>query len=187
MCNTSLSEYMAAIRRQDTGAESGDPQAGRHVDRRASTPPTIRWPAPRPTGNNSPSSPWKKLTALSYHWVHDQPDVMAKAMVLANDRLFIAGPRDVVDEKQMSGRSNEKAFQEKMARAGRVAAGRARRLRCRSSPRGRREAGRIQARMPAGLRWSDRRRRQPVHGEPGRLGSLFSAEVSSPLSLPGEG
>ena len=40
---------------------------------------------------------------------------MAKAMVLANDRLFLAGPRDVVDEKKMWGRSNEPVFQEKMA------------------------------------------------------------------------
>ena len=36
-------------------------------------------------------------------------------MVLANDRLFVAGPRDVVDEKKMWGRSNERTFQEKMA------------------------------------------------------------------------
>ena len=35
-------------------------------------------------------------------------------MVLANERLFIAGPRDVVDEKQMWGRSNERVFREKM-------------------------------------------------------------------------
>ena len=56
----------------------------------------------------------EKLSALSYHWVHDEPDVIAKAMVLANDRIFVAGPRDVVDEKRFWGHSNEKAFQEKM-------------------------------------------------------------------------
>ena len=37
------------------------------------------------------------------------------AMVLANDRMFLAGPRDVVDEKEQWGRSNEEAFREKMA------------------------------------------------------------------------
>ena len=36
-------------------------------------------------------------------------------MVLVKDRLFVAGPRDVVDEKTMWGRSNEQVFQEKMA------------------------------------------------------------------------
>jgi hypothetical protein len=59
--------------------------------------------------------PKDKLSALDYNWIHEEPDVMAKAMVLANDRLFIAGPRDVADEKALWGRSNEKIFQEKMA------------------------------------------------------------------------
>ncbi len=56
----------------------------------------------------------KKLTALKYKWENPQPDIMVKAMVLAGDKLFVAGPPDVVDEKQMWGKSNEELFRRKM-------------------------------------------------------------------------
>ena len=59
--------------------------------------------------------PKEKLSALDYRWVHEEPPVMARAMVLAGQRLFVAGPRDVVDEKTMWGRSNESEFQDTMA------------------------------------------------------------------------
>jgi len=59
--------------------------------------------------------PKEKLSALDYRWVHEEPPVMARAMVLAGDALFVAGPRDVVDEKQMWGRSNDPEFKKKMA------------------------------------------------------------------------
>ena len=58
--------------------------------------------------------PKDKLSALDYNWIEEEPEIMAKAMVLANDRLFVAGPRDVVDEKKMWGRSNEEIFRKKM-------------------------------------------------------------------------
>jgi outer membrane protein assembly factor BamB len=65
--------------------------------------------------------PKDKLSALDYHWINEEPDVMAKAMVLAAGRLFVAGPRDVVDEKKMWGRSNEEGFRQKMQdQAGRL-------------------------------------------------------------------
>ena len=65
--------------------------------------------------------PARKLSALDYNWIREEPDVMAKAMVLAGGRLFVAGPRDVVDEKKMWGRSNEEAFRKKMQeQAGRL-------------------------------------------------------------------
>ena len=59
--------------------------------------------------------PKERLSALDYRWLHEEPDVMARAMVLAGDALFVAGPRDVVDEKQMWGRSNDPEFKKKMA------------------------------------------------------------------------
>ena len=58
--------------------------------------------------------PRRRLSALDYNWIHEEPEVMAKAMVLAGDLLFVAGPRDVVDEKRMWGRSNEEIFGQKM-------------------------------------------------------------------------
>ena len=114
MCNTSVSEYRLY-------------SAGKTPTRKVGVPRLEgTWlkglypPGKNPLAANSVN--WKalsqlstdKLSALDYQWIHEEPDVLAKAMVLANDRLFIAGPRDVVDEKQMWGRSNEKAFQDKM-------------------------------------------------------------------------
>ncbi len=69
-----------------------------------------------------PSVDWKrlsrlpltKLSALNYHWIHKKPSVIAKGMVLADNHLFVAGPKDVVDEKEMWGRSNEPIFHKKM-------------------------------------------------------------------------
>jgi len=71
-----------------------------------------------------PSVDWKKLaqlpkeqlTALDYNWQISHPEVVVRAMVLAGDTLFVAGPPDVVDEKQMWGRSNDPLFREKMRR-----------------------------------------------------------------------
>ncbi len=58
--------------------------------------------------------PAEKLTALDYNWQIEHPPVVVRAMVLAGDTLFVAGPPDVVDEKEMWGRSNEPLFRRKM-------------------------------------------------------------------------
>jgi len=114
MCNTSVSEYRLY---------SADKRPARKVGipRLEGTWIKGQYPADNPLAAHTvdwkqlAQQPKERLSALSYNWVHEEPDIMAKAMVLANDRLFIAGPRDVVDEKTMWGRSNENAFQEKMA------------------------------------------------------------------------
>jgi len=115
MCNTSVSEYRLYCADKRPARKVGIPRLeGNWIP--------SRYPTDNPLAAHSVD--WKKLaqlpadrlTALRYHWVHEEPDVIAKAMVLANDRLFVAGPRDVVDEKRMWGRSNEPVFQEKMAR-----------------------------------------------------------------------
>lgn len=59
-------------------------------------------------------NPPEKLSALDCNWINEEPDVMAKAMVLANNRLFVAGPRDVADEKALWGKSNEEGFKAAM-------------------------------------------------------------------------
>jgi hypothetical protein len=38
-------------------------------------------------------------TAVDYQWKMDKPELQARAMVLAGDSLFVAGPPDVVDEE----------------------------------------------------------------------------------------
>ncbi len=114
MCNTSVSEYRLYGADKEPARKVGIPKLeGTWIQG--------KYPADNPLAANSvdwkqlAQQPKEKLSALSYDWIHEEPDVMARAMVLANERLFVAGPRDVVDEKQMWGRSNEQVFQEKMA------------------------------------------------------------------------
>ena len=113
MCNTSLSEYRLYSADKTPARKVGIPNLegtwvkGKYPADNPLAAHTVNW-------RQLSQQPPEKLSALNYHWINDQPDVMAKAMVLANDRLFVAGPRDVVDEKQMWGHSNEPVFQEKM-------------------------------------------------------------------------
>ncbi len=114
MCNTSVSEYRLYSADKEPARKVGIPKLegtwlrGRYSAENPLAAHTVDW-------KQLAQEPKERLSALSYNWVHEEPEIMAKAMVLANDRLFIAGPRDVVDEKKMWGRSNEKVFQEKMA------------------------------------------------------------------------
>lgn len=114
LCNTSVSEYRLY---------SASKIPSRKVGVRKLEGQWVKGRYPAGDGLASASVDWKqlsqqppeKLSALDYQWIEEEPEILAKAMVLANDRLFVAGPRDVVDEKQMWGRSNEPRFREKMA------------------------------------------------------------------------
>jgi len=123
MCNTSVSEYRLYSADKEPARKVGIPKLegtwikGRYSAQDPLAAHSVDW-------KQLAQLPKEKLSALNYNWIHEEPDIMAKAMVLANDRLFIAGPRDVVDEKKMWGRSNEKAFQEKMAEQAAWLAGR---------------------------------------------------------------
>jgi hypothetical protein len=114
MCNTSVSEYRLYSARKTPTRKVGIP-------RLEGTWVKGKYPATNPLAGHTvdwkqlAKQPREKLSALDYNWIHEEPDVKAKAMVVASDRIFLAGPRDVVDEKAMWGRSNEEAFQEKMA------------------------------------------------------------------------
>jgi len=114
MCNTSVSEYRLYSANKTPSRKVGIP-------RLEGTWVKGQYPADNPLAAHTvdwkqlAKQPKEKLSALDYNWIHEGPEIVAKAMVLANDRLFIAGPRDVVDEKKMWGRSNEEGFQEKMA------------------------------------------------------------------------
>jgi len=114
VCNTSICEY-----RLYSAAKYPKRKVG--IPKLEGTWIKGQYPTKNPLAANSvdwkqlAQQPKGKLSALTYNWLHEEPDVQAKAMVLANGRLFIAGPRDVVDEKAMWGRSNERPFKEKMA------------------------------------------------------------------------
>jgi len=113
VCNTSVSEY----RLFSAGKR---PQRKVGIPRLEGTWIKGKYPTDNPLASNSVNwkqlaqLPKEKLSALDYNWVHEEPEILAKAMVLANDRLFIAGPLDVADEKKLWGRSNESVFQKKM-------------------------------------------------------------------------
>ncbi len=115
-CNTSVSEYRLYCAAKNPARKVGVPKLeGKWVN--GQYPPTKQPLAAHTVDWKQLSKQSReKLSALTYNWVNDEPDIMAKAMVLANDRLFVAGPRDVVDEKQMWGRSNEKPFQTGMSK-----------------------------------------------------------------------
>ncbi|MHC4502948.1 MAG: outer membrane protein assembly factor BamB family protein [Planctomycetota bacterium] len=59
-------------------------------------------------------NPEERLTKLQFNWKVEHPPVIVRAMVLAGETLFVAGPPDVVDEKKMWGHSNEDMFVTKM-------------------------------------------------------------------------
>jgi len=115
LCNTSVSEYRIYSAAKIPTRKVGIPQLeGKWIESKYRTAPKDQLAAHTVDWKKLAQQPASKLSALDYNWVNDEPDVMAKAMVLANDRLFIAGPRDVADEKQMWGRSNEEGFKAAM-------------------------------------------------------------------------
>jgi len=55
-----------------------------------------------------------ELSAVYRKWIIDKPQLIAKAMVLADQTLFVAGPPDVIDEENNWGRTLEPAVQTKL-------------------------------------------------------------------------
>ncbi len=47
------------------------------------------------------SFPLKEISALEYNWRNEKPRFLARAMALAGDKLFVAGPPDLVDEEEI--------------------------------------------------------------------------------------
>jgi hypothetical protein len=43
-------------------------------------------------------------SAVDYRWVQEHPPLLVRAMILSNETLYIAGPPDVVDEKEAWGK-----------------------------------------------------------------------------------
>ena len=115
LCNTSISEYRLYSAGKIPSRKVGIPRLeGTWIKGKYPTAKkdllaghTVDW-------KQLARQPKNKLTALDYNWINEEPDVLAKAMVLARDRLFVAGPRDVANEKKLWGRSNDKIFQTQM-------------------------------------------------------------------------
>jgi outer membrane protein assembly factor BamB len=115
LCNTSVSEYRLFSAAKIPTRKVGIPRLeGTWVKGIHDTPKADQLAGNTVDWKRLSKEPKRRLTALNYNWVDDEPDVQAKAMVLANDNLFIAGPRDVADEKALWGRSNEEGFRATM-------------------------------------------------------------------------
>jgi len=60
--------------------------------------------------------PTKDLTAATFQWKLDQPSVIARAMTVAGDKLFVAGPPDLVDERQAFHNPDDPDIQARLKR-----------------------------------------------------------------------
>ncbi len=108
LCNSSVLEYRLYAARKGTGetdAEvAGDRTAGKK--RRGIPRDTVDW-------KSRANFPMDMLTQVDFQWVTEQPAVIARAMVLADKTLFVAGPPDVDDELAGWGRHLDPAVDAK--------------------------------------------------------------------------
>jgi len=102
LCNSSVLEYrlFAAAREANAGQMDLVRQAKIPSDR-------IHW-------KNRSLHPEEELTAINYRWITEHPPLMAHAMVLADNTLFVAGPPDLVDEREIWGKYHMSYFQGKL-------------------------------------------------------------------------
>lgn len=71
---------------------------------------------------------WKKaaledVSAINFKWSKRDPSLQARAMVLANKTLFVAGPPDVVDEEEATSRPYDADIQAKLKEQTAILAG----------------------------------------------------------------
>ena len=57
-----------------------------------------------------------QMSAVQFKWQVDKPDIFARAMVLADKTLFVAGPPDILDEEEIYFFLNDEEVKEKLAR-----------------------------------------------------------------------
>ena len=62
------------------------------------------------------SYPLSRISAIEFNWRQEDPPLQARAMVLADKTLFVAGPRDVVDEEALFGKPFDGLLAAKAAR-----------------------------------------------------------------------
>ena len=91
LCNSSVLEY-----RLFAAAKQIDPERAKKL--RRAEQDTVNW---RTRADQLTAD---ERTAVGFRWLRKHPPLIAKAMVLAGQTLFVAGPPDVVDEKEAWGR-----------------------------------------------------------------------------------
>ena len=65
----------------------------------------------------------KELSAADVKWSHDRPGLIARAMVLAGQTLFVAGPPDLLDEEAAVARRWDKEVQKQLVEQDAVLSG----------------------------------------------------------------
>jgi outer membrane protein assembly factor BamB len=102
LCNSSVLEY-----RLFAADKKFDPERAAHVKNVKIPQDTVNW-------KNRIKRPKTDLCAVHHIWMSEKPKVIAKAMVLADQTLFVAGPPDVVDEQKIWGRTLESKVQSQL-------------------------------------------------------------------------
>ncbi len=102
LCNSSALEY-----RLFAADKTFNPDRAARVNKVKIPQNIVNW-------KNRAKRPELDLSAVSRKWLVEKPDVIAKAMILADRTLFVAGPPDVVDEEDIWGRTLEPQVQAKL-------------------------------------------------------------------------
>jgi len=102
LCNSSVLEY-----RLFAADKTFDPDRAAHVNKVKIPQNIVNW-------KNRAKRPEMDLSAVRRKWLIEKPELIAKAMVLADQTLFVAGPPDVVDEENIWGRTLEPEVQVKL-------------------------------------------------------------------------
>ena len=102
LCNSSALEY-----RLFAADKAFDPDRAARVNKIKIPQNVVNW-------KNRAKRPELDLSAVSRKWILEKPELIAKAMVLADQTLFVAGPPDVVDEEDIWGRTLEPEVQAKL-------------------------------------------------------------------------
>jgi len=102
LTNSSVLEY-----RLFAADKTLDPGRLARVNKTKIAQNTVNW-------KNRAKFPESQLSAVHRKWMIEKPDLLARAMVLADRTLFVAGPPDVVDEEEIWGRTLEAGVQAKL-------------------------------------------------------------------------
>ena len=102
LTNSSVLEY-----RLFAADKKLDPERLARVTKTKIAQNTVNW-------KNRAKFPESRLSAVHRKWMIEKPELIARAMVLSDQTLFVAGPPDVVDEEKIWGRTLEAGVQAKL-------------------------------------------------------------------------
>jgi outer membrane protein assembly factor BamB len=102
LCNSSVLEYRLFAASKEVRPERME------LIRQVNIPESnIHW-------KNRSQHPDSELTAIDYRWISEHPPLLANALVLSGNTLFVAGPPDMVDETEIWGKYHMSFYQGKI-------------------------------------------------------------------------